>query len=1025
MAERVLFEFVVDSDEAVNKIIGFRKEIANLKQAKKETENELKKNPGSDLLQRKLYDIEKNLENTTQAMRSYKQEVQRMEKIQKANEGSLTQLREQLKLLNAEYVALSREDRESPFGQAKRDEIAQMTEYLKQQEHAIGDSRRNVGNYKDDIIAAATEMDGSVRNALRQIREELTKMNVTWETMPERIEAARAKMQQVASVSGIDSEEYRRAADEVSDLEVEYKNLGDRIEETSQKAGVLQDAVTKSSNQLRNLGEGARGVMALRDGAQVLLDSYTALATTMQALGISQEEWIELMAKLEVLQRTINGLTQVYLALEDDSLLVLTAKEKWGKLRNIYTEAYNKSLERQNIVIGVNTTLTDKLRLSTIKLSAGIKTVGAALKSIPVWGWLLAAAGAIATIVSRTIKHNDEQKKLNATMRESTKIISDFSMISSDAAKNVYTQVVNMDLLVQKTKTLDSDTVGYKNTVAEIATLLGVNVGWLDKNISKVDELADAWVKVKLTEAVSEEASKQYAETRVQLETIQSQIRDIYFESGNKGDFVENLRGKFQISSQDAKQIYRAADALFSAAPGMPLGDLSRHLENSLSVIVEFLQNKAKSSLEVVKKTIQDTSEAVEELNLFTDGQYMNGNANTTDVETQVNILNIRRQIQEATIALMEEGLEKEIAASKFASEQKIANYEAELKKYPHLEKEYGELIQLEKDRQKNEEAKIRKKYQDAEIAALEEFNKKFNETAISRELELLEQRYNIQGVEAEKEYMQEKLRLTLEELDRQMSAEIANTQLTEEQKQQIREYYIEKRKLTEEEFALWLKNKNTETQNEIIKKEQERISTNLQATASVSNAMTSLLQQVADNNEEMSGFMKGVALANIAIQTASSIASAVSGATQSGAGTGVAAIVTTPAFIATLVTTVLSAIGQAASILGSTSIPSAPKFSTGGLVEGEGTATSDSIPAFLSNGESVMTAAATATYGPMLSAMNQSVGGSAIGKGGDMRVIREMFRSIFAEMPAPEVSVREITSVSNKVKVKESIRRR
>lgn len=45
--------------------------------------------------------------------------------------------------------------------------------------------------------------------------------------------------------------------------------------------------------------------------------------------------------------------------------------------------------------------------------------------------------------------------------------------------------------------------------------------------------------------------------------------------------------------------------------------------------------------------------------------------------------------------------------------------------------------------------------------------------------------------------------------------------------------------------------------------------------------------------------------------------------------------------------------------------------FSTGGYVQGAGTGTSDSIPARLSNGESVMTAKATSMFSPILSAFN------------------------------------------------------
>jgi uncharacterized membrane protein YfcA len=55
-------------------------------------------------------------------------------------------------------------------------------------------------------------------------------------------------------------------------------------------------------------------------------------------------------------------------------------------------------------------------------------------------------------------------------------------------------------------------------------------------------------------------------------------------------------------------------------------------------------------------------------------------------------------------------------------------------------------------------------------------------------------------------------------------------------------------------------------------------------------------------------------------------------------------------------------------------------KFATGGLVQGMGTSTSDSIMANLSNGESVINAKSTAMFGNLLSNINQMGGGVSFG---------------------------------------------
>jgi hypothetical protein len=58
-------------------------------------------------------------------------------------------------------------------------------------------------------------------------------------------------------------------------------------------------------------------------------------------------------------------------------------------------------------------------------------------------------------------------------------------------------------------------------------------------------------------------------------------------------------------------------------------------------------------------------------------------------------------------------------------------------------------------------------------------------------------------------------------------------------------------------------------------------------------------------------------------------------------------------------------------------------KLASGGIVSGPGTSTSDSIPASLSNGESVINANSTAMFAPILSAINQAGGGKPFAFGG------------------------------------------
>lgn len=103
--------------------------------------------------------------------------------------------------------------------------------------------------------------------------------------------------------------------------------------------------------------------------------------------------------------------------------------------------------------------------------------------------------------------------------------------------------------------------------------------------------------------------------------------------------------------------------------------------------------------------------------------------------------------------------------------------------------------------------------------------------------------------------------------------------------------------------------------------------------------------------------------------------------------------------------------------------------FSTGGYVQGSGTGTSDSIPARLSNGESVMTAKATSMFSPILSAFNQLGGGVPIVvNNGGSNIGMDMLAAAVARgyqmAPQPIVSVEEINRTQRRVQTIENIGR-
>ena len=98
--------------------------------------------------------------------------------------------------------------------------------------------------------------------------------------------------------------------------------------------------------------------------------------------------------------------------------------------------------------------------------------------------------------------------------------------------------------------------------------------------------------------------------------------------------------------------------------------------------------------------------------------------------------------------------------------------------------------------------------------------------------------------------------------------------------------------------------------------------------------------------------------------------------------------------------------------------------YSIGGSVYGPGDYDDDKIPARLSNGEAVMTSRAVSHYAPLLSAVNQSVGGAPIRAAESTDYFAISLARALRSMPNPVVSVESIDRATKQYKNVEVISR-
>ena len=185
-------------------------------------------------------------------------------------------------------------------------------------------------------------------------------------------------------------------------------------------------------------------------------------------------------------------------------------------------------------------------------------------------------------------------------------------------------------------------------------------------------------------------------------------------------------------------------------------------------------------------------------------------------------------------------------------------------------------------------------------------------------------------------------------------------------------------------------------------------------AIGSAMNALSGLLGEFSEESKAAAVASKALALGEIAIKTGVALAGGIAQAQSVPFPANIAAIATT---VATIIANIATAVKTVKSA----------KFATGGYVSGEGTGTSDSIPAMLSNGESVNNARSTSMFAPIYSSLNQMGGGVPIVATQTASQVQgeDMLARAFAKGMSEaniRVGVDEITRVQNRVKVVENL---
>lgn len=387
---------------------------------------------------------------------------------------------------------------------------------------------------------------------------------------------------------------------------------------------------------------------------------------------------------------------------------------------------------------------------------------------------------------------------------------------------------------------------------------------------------------------------------------------------------------------------------------------------------IEDLQRRLKTETDLTKSA----KEAISKQIVALEQQKTNALQKLSDEQLAKEISN-RQKLIETMLSSVKSGSEQEY---QLKMQQLVAQRDAELQ-----QKELTEQMKLA----------IAAKYN----KLIDDLTDQQNNNVIKKQVEALKLRFETEIAQAhgnEEEILRIKMEQKLAELNSVQQLEGESIEAFNLRKLEINNAYLDaKQTLTDKEVEI----------------EQVKY----QAAADITSSLSALADAAGEHSRELAMASKVLALAEIAINTGKAIAAGVAQAQSVPFPGNIAAIATTIATVLSNITTAVNTVKSA-------------KFADGGYVTGPGTSKSDSIPAMLSNGESVMTAAATSMFSPLLSAFNQIGGGIPINvtASSNQALGEDMLAKAVAKgmmmAPPPVLSVEEFTSVANRVKYIENL---
>lgn len=715
-SKEVLIKIDADIKGLVTKIATGREELEKLKKKNDELKTSLSDlekqgKKGSDQwkeVNREIILNEQAVKAQEKAIKSFQGALERSITANNSNEGSLQQLRAQLSAANNAWDKLDATTREfSTEGKVLQEAIAGINAKLLEQEGLTGRNQRNVGNYKS-ALEGVKEKLFELQNLKADInksgfdsaKQSIDKVNDSINTLVSQSQANFDKIQAELIATGKAAIDQATTVKELTGLVNAYTAAsrtasGQAAEAFKQLAVEARKSADDIKDELKNLASDTSTFDAISQGINVVVSSFGAFQGAAALFGKDNEELEESLKKTQAALLLVNSVTSITNALQKEKSLVTKGLAAATTIWNFALLASDKVMKA--------------LRISTIATTAVTNGFRTALAATGI--------GAIIVLIGLLIANFD---KVVNTIKSVTGALSGFTsrFQSIGAALQPFIFVIEgifagLKKLGQLIGIIDSDE----------ASRIKSNMKLQEDQMKSIERTYD--LQSKLATAAGKDTRKiEEDKLKAQNDNIQAQIENLLRLEKENGKFTEDQKEKltelkeaWRKNFEDilVSQVeYNTQQAELSEQSELALLNIELRKQsllggNTTAKKLQIAKQEYDIAIETARKKGEDTSviEAEYEQKIF---EIKNEAANRRK--------ELDFKIREASIALLNEGLTKEIEAERLALDQKLNSIRGNSEQENNLRALYREQSQKKLE-------DINKKYSQIELDKLIEAQKK------------------------------------------------------------------------------------------------------------------------------------------------------------------------------------------------------------------------------------------------------------------------------------------------------------